>query len=283
MKIIDCITFFNELKLLEFRLTETCDYVDYFVIVESTKTFTGNDKPLYYQNHKHLFEKWKHKILHVIFDDIDVPNIKDSDISINPLYDEYWTRERHQRNAAMKALLKLDLNPNDIILVSDSDEIMNQRVLKDLQKYGVNGLYIVCVDAYLYSLRYKIEAGVGQRVCAGSRAVDWESLQKIGTLDKVRNTFNYNKEYYPNGTKNDGKYGWLLLNAGWHLSYFGSREEIVDKIQSFSHQEFNKSEVIENIDEYISSGRYVHTGFPTSIIELSDNKNLPINYHLLLD
>jgi len=283
MKIIDCITFFNELKLLEFRLTETSDYIDYFIIVESTKTFTGKDKPLHYQNNKHLFEKWRHKIIHVIQDDVDVPNSKDDSISINPLYDEYWTRERHQRNYAMKALLKLNLNHNDVILVSDSDEIMNQRVLQDIQKYGVNGLYIVCVDAYLYSLRYKIQASTNQRVCAGSRAVDWNSLQKIGTLDKVRNTFNYNKEYYPNGTKNDGKYGWLLMNAGWHLSYFGNREDIVDKIQSFSHQEMNKPEVIENIDDYISSGKYIHDGFPTTIIELEDNKNLPVNYHLLLN
>ena len=40
--IIDCFTFFNELKLLEFRLAENFDFIDYFILVESTKTFSGN-------------------------------------------------------------------------------------------------------------------------------------------------------------------------------------------------------------------------------------------------
>jgi hypothetical protein len=51
-QIIDCFTFFNELDMLEFRLTELDPYVDKFVIIESTKTFTGKPKPLYYNKIK---------------------------------------------------------------------------------------------------------------------------------------------------------------------------------------------------------------------------------------
>ena len=47
MKIIDCFTFYNELKMLEFRLAELNDDVDYFVLVESTFTHTGNKKDLF--------------------------------------------------------------------------------------------------------------------------------------------------------------------------------------------------------------------------------------------
>ena len=39
MKIVDCFIFYNELDMLEFRLKELNDIVDYFVLVESTYTF----------------------------------------------------------------------------------------------------------------------------------------------------------------------------------------------------------------------------------------------------
>jgi beta-1,4-mannosyl-glycoprotein beta-1,4-N-acetylglucosaminyltransferase len=47
-KIFDVISFYNELDLLEVRLNILDEHVDYFVLVESRKTFFGDDKPLYY-------------------------------------------------------------------------------------------------------------------------------------------------------------------------------------------------------------------------------------------
>ena len=57
MKIYDCFQFFNELDLLEIRLNILNDYVDYFVLVESTVTFYGFDKPLFYKENKDKFTK----------------------------------------------------------------------------------------------------------------------------------------------------------------------------------------------------------------------------------
>ena len=45
IKIYDCFTFYNEFDLLELRLTELYNYVDYFVIVEADTTFTNRPKP----------------------------------------------------------------------------------------------------------------------------------------------------------------------------------------------------------------------------------------------
>ena len=42
MKIIDSFIFYNELDLLEYRLSILNEYVDYFILVESSYTFTGN-------------------------------------------------------------------------------------------------------------------------------------------------------------------------------------------------------------------------------------------------
>ncbi len=43
----DCFTLFNELDLLEIRLSILDEYVDYFVLCESVETFSGKRKPLY--------------------------------------------------------------------------------------------------------------------------------------------------------------------------------------------------------------------------------------------
>jgi len=43
-KIIDCFTFYNEIDLLNYRLSVLNDVVDYFVIVEATHTHVGKKK-----------------------------------------------------------------------------------------------------------------------------------------------------------------------------------------------------------------------------------------------
>ena len=55
MKIIDCFTFYNELQMLEYRLSLLYPIIDYFILVEANKTQVGNDKRLYYNENKHLF------------------------------------------------------------------------------------------------------------------------------------------------------------------------------------------------------------------------------------
>jgi beta-1,4-mannosyl-glycoprotein beta-1,4-N-acetylglucosaminyltransferase len=56
MKVIDVFPFFNELDILEIRLNILDPYVDCFILSEATKTFSGLDKPLYYQENKDRFE-----------------------------------------------------------------------------------------------------------------------------------------------------------------------------------------------------------------------------------
>ena len=64
-KIYDSFLFFNELDLLDIRLTILDPYVDYFVISECDYTFSGNKKPFYFDDNKNLFSKFLHKIIHI--------------------------------------------------------------------------------------------------------------------------------------------------------------------------------------------------------------------------
>ena len=59
MKLIDGFVFYNELGLLKYRLDTLYEIVDNFILVESTKTFSGNSKELFYEKNKHLYEKYQ--------------------------------------------------------------------------------------------------------------------------------------------------------------------------------------------------------------------------------
>ena len=115
-KIIDSFIFYNELAMLEYRLHLLYPIVDHFVLVESTKTFMGTPKELFFQLNRQRFERFLDKILHVVVD--DMPE------SENP-----WVREEHQRNAIDRGLQSLSLEPTDLVMVSDVDEIPNPQKL----------------------------------------------------------------------------------------------------------------------------------------------------------
>lgn len=126
MKIIDAFTFFNELTLLELRLNILNEYVDEFILVESTRSHQNKPKPLFYEENKHLFKKFKSKIRHIIVDDFPEHN--------------YHSFEHHQRNCIERGLV--DCKDEDIIFISDVDEIWDPEKIdtniqdKKIYKWG---------------------------------------------------------------------------------------------------------------------------------------------------
>ena len=65
MKIIDCITYFNEPLLFELRLNILNEYVDEFLICEAKFTHAGERKKLKFN--KKDYEKFKKKINYLFF------------------------------------------------------------------------------------------------------------------------------------------------------------------------------------------------------------------------
>ena len=57
MKVYDCFSYWDEDLLLELRLNILNEYVDYFVISESTKTQQGEEKEINFDINK--FSKFK--------------------------------------------------------------------------------------------------------------------------------------------------------------------------------------------------------------------------------
>jgi beta-1,4-mannosyl-glycoprotein beta-1,4-N-acetylglucosaminyltransferase len=139
MKVYDCFIFYNELDVLDIRLHELNEIVDYFVLVESTHTFTGIPKPLFYNENKQLFSKFSDKIIHII--------------SENPFEEsqKHWERESFQRNQILSGLNQSELN--DLIIISDVDEIPKANIVK---KHINTNTIITCelIHCSVYLNRY---------------------------------------------------------------------------------------------------------------------------------
>jgi len=115
-KIFDCFIFSNELDILDIRLNTLGPFVDCFVLVESTHTFTGQPKPLVYDENKARFTRFHDKIIHVIVDNMP-HETKNA-----------YVCEAHQRSAIGRGLTAA--KPDDLIIVSDVDEIPKPDALR---------------------------------------------------------------------------------------------------------------------------------------------------------
>lgn len=231
-KIIDCFTFYNELDMLKFRLDYLYDTVDKFILLESTVTFSGVQKELYFQKNKQLYDAYKDKIIHVIVDDLP-----GDDPSKNAI-DNAWVRERLQRNLLDRGISQLQLTDDDIIVITDLDEIPDRKtlnLLKTIDKIE-NIPYALEQDMYYYNLTCK-------------RKSKWHH-------PKFVNFITYKNEFRcrADDIRMVGRYA-VVKNGGWHLSYFGDVGFIQNKIKNFAHQEYNDDKYTntENIKKRINT------------------------------
>ena len=237
IKIYDVFTFFNELDLLEIRLNILDNYVDYFVIVEATETFSGHPKPLYYEENKNKFKKWEHKIIHYVVSDTPKneaemrerllqPTITalDKEILLNTLESHtvglgvvHWFKEFYQKECIKKALIHLD--NNDICFISDLDEIWNPELIID---YSKDDIFKPKQVAYAYYINNRSDES--WRGWTGTIVTKYKNIKNI-CLNDLR-TFWKNKYT-------------VLSNGGWHFAFQGGISGARTKLVSYQHPAYN--------------------------------------------
>jgi beta-1,4-mannosyl-glycoprotein beta-1,4-N-acetylglucosaminyltransferase len=133
----DCFTFLNELDLLEIRLNILNEVVDKFVIVEATRTFSNQLKPLFFADNKERFRRFSDKIIHVVVDTY-------------PPIESAWTIEQYQRNCIANALTAC--HDDDVILISDLDEIPRPEKIREYR--DTQGIKVFEQSMFYYFLNY---------------------------------------------------------------------------------------------------------------------------------
>ena len=255
MKIFDCFMYFDEEMVLDVRLNTLNEFVDYFVIVESKFTHKGDPRDLKF-NHK-KFENFKDKIIYLIYEQepkgIEIVNSNDSEKEksrkyiFNAIY-----RENGQRNYIEKGLELA--KQNDIILISDVDEIPN---LLDINFNKINEKIILFKQDMFY---YKFNLYLPNLVWTGTKGCRKKHLLNPQWL---RNVKDRKYPFYRIDTifsKNKYKSIKYINTGGWHFTNIKTAKEIEHKLRSYlHHREFDEQPLsIEEIDKIIKNKQAIY-------------------------
>ncbi len=235
--IYDCFTFFNELDILEIRLNEMAPVVDRFVLVEARKTFQGADKPLYFDENKARFAPFLDKIEHVI---VDFPE----DLGLyRKASSQAWGREYYQRDQIGQGLK--NAGPDDLVIVSDVDEIIRAHTLQHaLHHYRSGSMLVFSCPAYSYYFNRRIKKNnwyLGPRLCSfrSFRSAQDQRWTKLFASRGLRGTL-LGRWHTRLWNKLNTGFGGPMVEideAGWHFTSIGGWEAFRAKMQAFAHEE----------------------------------------------
>jgi len=235
-KIFDCFSYWDEDLLLDLRFHLLNNIVDYFVIVESNKTWQNNYKELKFNINK--FKKFKNKILYVPVTDMpDGPNP--------------WEREHFQRNCIIRGLK--NSKDDDFIIISDADEIPNPKKITEFDPKKKFAAFNQKFFYYKINMLNKTEPNwIGSRICVKKYLKSPQWLR--GLKFKKRPFWRIDKIKLNN----------IIEDGGWHFANLKSPEKLLYKYKNMCETKddfvFNRSIDkkylnIEKIKENIEDGK----------------------------
>ena len=256
-RVFDVFTMYNELDLLELRLEMLDPYVDQFVLIECVETFSGKEKPLYFNENKERFSKYLHKIHYHItydppksFEDLQQriisarPNI-DKDIeklwiqalttSNVPKGEVHWLKEFYQKEWIRFAIKNAGANSEDLIFVTDLDEYWNPELD-----------YTNIEDHKIYKLRQLAYSGYmnvrSSESWAGTLLTKYKNIEGA-CLNHLRTHSKTPYEYIDTG--------------GWHFTFMGGEQQVKMKLEAYGHQEYNNDGIKNNVKLLLEQGKDV--------------------------
>ena len=242
--VIDCIPFFNELDILKLRLHILDPLVDRFVIEEATHTFSGLPKDLCFEKNREMFEEFLPKITYLVVDN-------------SPKEISTHERDKFQKNALAKALT--DASDEDVLILSDVDEIPNPAVSQELVKrFDPDKIYHLAQrNFYCYLNMEEISGnllsitgefpGVERRMWLGTKVFAKKNIPESGIIDL--------REISPEDPRSV-----RVADGGWHFGYMGSCHEtdvsrrVGTKVVAAAHQEYNTEDVLAEVKDRLILG-----------------------------
>lgn len=282
MNVYDCFMYYDEDLLLDIRLNVLDKYVKKFVITEATYTHNGSKKKLNFNIQN--FIKFKDKIEYIIVDQ-HPPNIKKinkndaPEISEEKLILNGMARDYYQRECLKKGLKNLD--KDDLIIISDLDEIPN---LENLKINEIKNNIVIFQQKMFY---YKLNLLYDEFIWAGSKAVKYKNFvspQWLRNIKSKKYSFwrldvLFSKKKYSNLN--------YIKNGGWHFTCIRTPEDLEKKLLNFAHHyEFEQSGLkLTDLKKLIKEKRVMYdhsvdqTGYKwsgKSILKTVNNNELPL-------
>jgi len=203
MRVIDCTIYSGEADLLKVRLNYLGEFIDKFIIIEATESFSGSVRKSNDNFKQEIEERFPGKIEWVV-------------LNFPSYLRNAWERETYQRNHLQMILS--EGYKSDLILLSDLDEIPSSIFITNSKSRYPN-LSIAEQSHYQYCIHSK-----NRNSWHGTIAFNLINPNLTPQELRLKSV-----KYWENKEN-------ILKDGGWHFSSFGSFK---DKIENFSHQELN--------------------------------------------
>ena len=192
--------------------------VDFFIIVEFGENHQGRKKGK--KIDQNILKKFENKIRYFYVEKFN-KNMSS------------WERENYQRNYIKRGLY--DADNNDIIIISDLDEIPN------LTKINLKKLENVVYVFKQINIMYKFNLArdfnwFGTKLCKLKKLKSPQWLRSL----KVHKRYSYFRidKFFSKNYIHDFE---IIENGGWHFSWIRNVNKIIEKLNSFAHLEFNNN------------------------------------------
>jgi beta-1,4-mannosyl-glycoprotein beta-1,4-N-acetylglucosaminyltransferase len=230
MKVFDYITYNEEDILFNLRLNVLDKYIDKFIVTESLYTHSGKEKKLNFNLNK--FSKFKNKIIYHIIEK-EPENILKINQNDSPI--EKSNKQRHNslkriEQSYDEAIHCLhDLSPEDVFILSDSDEIPNLKNINFDDKKVDYFIFKQKMFYYKFNLYYDLIPWFGSKACKFKKLTKPSFIRYL--KPKKYPWYRFDSFFSPI-KQNKIK---IIHDGGWHFSNLKTPEQIYFKLYNFGH------------------------------------------------
>ena len=247
MKIIDCVTYFDEPILFELRKNILNKFVDIFLVIEARHTHSGKKKKLNFNINN--YQDIKNKIIYLVIDNQPNDLVVEEKLSSSQKRINSIKRINQSYDKALD-FLKI-CSQDDIFILSDIDEIPN---LERLNIKEINSKIILFKQKmfyYKFNLYYDLIPWFGSKACKVKNLISPSLLRytksKRYPFWRIDTWFSKVKHHSIH----------IVEDGGWHFTNIKQPEKILEKYLNFGHHnEFEDSKIgIEDIKKMILKKR----------------------------
>jgi beta-1,4-mannosyl-glycoprotein beta-1,4-N-acetylglucosaminyltransferase len=269
-KIIDAFLFYNELDMLEFRLTELNEHVDYFIILESSFDFNGNKKESVFNSNKERFDYWKKKIIYIDCPELNSSVIEETKKNNRLSLNEVENYEINKDNIIFYMIIKLsnflnslNIDFEDIVMLSDVDEIPDFNNLDSLVDLLVFDSVFLRQKRFFWTTKY-----VDKDLSYGTSIHQYTKI--------LQNPSMLNGYYKTKSNKQFSNH--TSIDSGWHFSHFEDIGKLHEKLELINNQNYSLKDLKLKMNNLIP---IKHSNLEDEFSLTDYCGDLPKNSHLL--
>ena len=222
--------YFNEDLIADLRFNHLNEFVEKFIVVESSFTHSGERKSLNFNFDN--FSKFKDKIIYITLEKqpenlLEINEKENIDEIKKKQIENALITENFQRNYISNGIK--NLNDNDFILLSDIDEI------PDIEKTNLSNHKNKIVLFKQFFFHYKFNLYLKDFYFYGSKGCLKKNLKSPQWLRNIKNK-KYSKfrfDTYFSEKKSTNIH--IIEKGGWHFTNIMDEEKIIYKLKSYLH------------------------------------------------